>query len=53
VETSWRKDIACSDGHHHDLGLVLAAEFATLVGGKINSGFRGNGIVAFTLWLPK
>ena len=45
--------MARCDGRHHGLGLALAVEFATLPGGKINSGFGGNGIVAFTLWLPK
>jgi signal transduction histidine kinase len=52
-EPFWRKDTARSDGHHHGLGLALAAEFATLLGGKISTSFDGNGIVAFTLWLPK
>jgi signal transduction histidine kinase len=52
-EPFWRKDTARSDGHHHGLGLALAAEFAALLGGRISTSFNGNGMVAFTLWLPK
>ena len=52
-EPFWRKDTARSDRHHHGLGLALAAEFAALLGGKVGAQFGGNGMVAFTLWLPK
>jgi len=51
-ERFWRKDTARSDGHHHGLGLALAAEFAALLGGKLSARLAGNGVVAFTLWLP-
>ena len=52
-EPFWRKDTARSDRRHHGLGLALAAEFAALLGGKIRARFGGNGMVAFTLWLPE
>jgi signal transduction histidine kinase len=51
-ERFWRKDTARGDGHHHGLGLALAAEFAALLGGKLSARLAGNGVVAFTLWLP-
>jgi len=51
-EPFWRKDMARSDGRHHGLGLALAAEFAALLGGKVRAQVSGNGMVAFTLWLP-
>lgn len=51
-EPFWRKDTARSDRQHHGLGLALAAEFATLLGGNLCAQFGGNGKVAFTLWLP-
>lgn len=51
-ERFWRKDSARNEGRHHGLGLALAAEFATLLGGRLSAKLVGNGVITFTLWLP-
>ena len=50
-ERFWRKDDARSSGHHHGLGLALAAEFSTLLGGTLTARLD-NGDVDFALRLP-
>ena len=51
-ERFWRKDAARADAQHHGLGLALAAEFATLLGGKLTASFSTSGELEFTLRLP-
>ena len=36
-ERFWRKDAARADAQHHGLGLALAREFATLIGGELSA----------------
>ena len=51
-ERFWRKDAARADAQHHGLGLALAAEFATLLGGKLAASLSTSGELEFTLRLP-
>lgn len=51
-ERFWRKDGARSDGRHHGLGLAMAAEFATLLGGTLGAELCRDGFVIFNLWIP-
>ncbi len=50
-ERFWRKDKARSDGRHHGLGLALAAEFASLLGGRLIARLEAED-VEFILALP-
>jgi len=49
---SWQKEGATHNGEHHGVGLSLAAEFASLLGGDISAELIKEGAVAFTLCLP-
>ena len=51
-ERFWRKDDAHTGTEHHGLGLSLAAEFATLLGGKMSAQIDAAGDVEFALRLP-
>lgn len=51
-ERFWRKDTARADARHHGLGLALAAEFATLLGGSLSAQFRTDDQLEFALQLP-
>jgi two-component system sensor histidine kinase QseC len=48
-ERFWRKDAARTDGRHHGLGLALAAEFASLLGGRLNAKLTAAGELEMTL----
>jgi len=50
-ERFWKKDAARTDARHHGLGLALAAEFATLLGGALTGHLR-DGDIEFALRLP-
>ncbi|MGH8047111.1 MAG: ATP-binding protein [Chthoniobacterales bacterium] len=51
-ERFWRKDSARSDASHHGIGLSLAAEFASLVGGTLTARLATKGDLEFILQLP-
>lgn len=51
-ERFWRKDQARTEGPHHGLGLALAAECATLLGGSLTPTLR-DGALSMTLALPQ
>lgn len=51
-ERFWRKDPSRADAGHHGLGLALAAEFATLLGGTLTARIDPDGEVDFALQLP-
>ena len=54
METSWCKDMARCDGRHHGLGLALGGKsLRRFPEERSTRDSGGNGIVAFTLWLPK
>lgn len=50
-ERFWKKDSARADGRHQGLGLALAAEFATLLGGALTARLQDGGI-EFAMRLP-
>lgn len=51
-ERFWRKDPSRTDARHHGLGLALAAEFATLLGGSLTARIDPGGELDFALQLP-
>ena len=48
-ERFWRKDQSRADARHHGLGLSLAAEFATLLGGTLTARLRPDGDLEMAL----
>ncbi len=52
-ERFWRKDSSRTDARHHGLGLALAAEFATLLGGNLTAQIAPDGELDFALELPQ
>jgi two-component system sensor histidine kinase QseC len=51
-ERFWRKDASRTDYRHHGLGLALAAEFATLLGGTLTAHQPASGELEIALQLP-
>ena len=50
-ERFWRKDAARTEARNHGLGLALAAEFATLLGGRLTAHRAAGGDLEFALHL--
>lgn len=51
-ERFWRKDASRTDASHHGLGLALAAEFASLLGGTLSARFPSESELEFSIRLP-